>query len=72
MNKYHAQRTVADGRTFASKKEAARWCELRLLDEYEGYQTDGVGDQLLERRVRKLLPESFTRLYGDLDRDKNM
>lgn len=32
MNKYHAKPTVVDGRRFASRKEAARYCELRLLE----------------------------------------
>lgn len=31
-NKYRAQKTVVDGITFDSKKEAKRWCELRLLE----------------------------------------
>lgn len=30
-HKYHAQPTVVDGHRFASKKEANRFCELRLL-----------------------------------------
>ena len=32
MNKYHAKPTFVDGRRFASRKEAARYCELRLLE----------------------------------------
>ena len=32
MNKYHAKPTFVDGRRFASQKEAARYCELRLLE----------------------------------------
>ena len=31
-NKYHAKKTVIDGITFASKKEAKRWAELCLLE----------------------------------------
>jgi len=31
MNKYHAARTEVDGIVFASKAEAARYCELKLL-----------------------------------------
>lgn len=31
MNKYNAHRTIVDGVTFASKKEARRYGELRLL-----------------------------------------
>jgi dsDNA-binding SOS-regulon protein len=30
-NKYNAKKTVVDGITFHSKKEADRYCELRLL-----------------------------------------
>ena len=32
MNKYGAKKTVVDGITFDSKREAARWKELRLLE----------------------------------------
>lgn len=32
MNKYNAQKTVIDGVTFASAKEAKRYSELRLLE----------------------------------------
>ena len=32
MNKYHAKPTFVDGRRFASRKEAGRYCELRLLE----------------------------------------
>ncbi len=32
MSKYSAIKTVIDGITFASKKEAGRYSELRLLD----------------------------------------
>jgi hypothetical protein len=32
MSKYHAQKTVVDGITFASKKEARRYGELKLLE----------------------------------------
>tara|TARA_A100001015_G_C14988563_1_gene712687 strand:- start:675 stop:992 length:318 start_codon:yes stop_codon:yes gene_type:complete len=31
MNKYRNKKTVIDGITFASKREAARYCELILL-----------------------------------------
>lgn len=30
-NKYHAVRTVVDNLTFDSKRESARYCELKLL-----------------------------------------
>jgi len=32
MNKYHARKTAVDGRTFDSKKEAERYCELKLME----------------------------------------
>ena len=32
MNKYHAKPTFVEGRRFASRKEAARYSELRLLE----------------------------------------
>lgn len=32
-NKYHNQKVVVNGITFDSKKEAARWQELRLLEQ---------------------------------------
>lgn len=32
MNKYGARKTEVDGIVFDSKKEATRWCELRLLE----------------------------------------
>ena len=32
MNKYHAQKVTIDGKTFDSRKEANRWCELRILE----------------------------------------
>lgn len=31
-NKYNAKKTVVDGITFDSKKEASRWLELKLLE----------------------------------------
>lgn len=31
MHKYHAKKTTVDGITFASKKEAARYQELKIL-----------------------------------------
>lgn len=32
MSKYHAKKTTVDGITFDSKKEAERYCELKLLE----------------------------------------
>lgn len=31
-SKYRAVKTEVDGMTFASKKEAARYCELKMLE----------------------------------------
>ncbi|MDR3243256.1 MAG: DUF1064 domain-containing protein [Elusimicrobiota bacterium] len=33
IHKYHAQKTEIDGITFASKKEARRYAELKLLEQ---------------------------------------
>ena len=41
MNKYHNKKTVIDGITFDSGKEASRYCELKLLQkagEIQGLQ----------------------------------
>ena len=32
MSKYHSKKTTVDGITFDSKKEANRYCELKLLE----------------------------------------
>ena len=32
VNKYRAKKTVIDGITFDSKKEAARYCQLKILE----------------------------------------
>jgi hypothetical protein len=32
MSKYHSKKVVVDGITFDSKKEANRYCELKLLE----------------------------------------
>lgn len=32
MSKYHSKKTVVDGIEFMSKKEAERYCELKLLE----------------------------------------
>lgn len=50
MSKYNAKKTMVDGLVFDSKREAARWCELKLL-ERGGEITD------LRRQVRyRLIP----------------
>lgn len=43
-NKYGAQPTVVDGIRFASKREARRWQELKLLE--KGKQISGLRRQL--------------------------
>lgn len=48
MSKYHAKKTVVDGITFDSKKEAKRWQELRQLE-----QTGQING--LKRQVEFLL-----------------
>ena len=32
MSKYHNKRTMVDGIEFQSKREAERWCELKLME----------------------------------------
>lgn len=44
-NKYNSRKTVVDGITFDSKKEAVRWAELKLM-ERAGFVSD------LKRQVR--------------------
>jgi hypothetical protein len=39
INKYHNRKTTVDGVTFDSKREADRYCELRLLERC-GYITN--------------------------------
>ncbi len=34
-----------------------------LADEYKGFKKDEVADELLARRVKQILPNSFQRLY---------
>lgn len=36
---------------------------IKLLEEYKGYQKDGVADELLSRRLKEILPNSFSKLY---------
>lgn len=35
----------------------------KLLEEYEGCKRDDAADEMLARRVKQILPNSFTRLY---------
>jgi hypothetical protein len=51
-NKYHNKKTVVDGITFDSKREAERYCDLRLLEK-------GKVIENLERQKRfELIPKS--------------
>ena len=34
-----------------------------LLEEYGGFEADDVADEMLSRRVKQILPKSFTKLY---------
>lgn len=51
-SKYHAKKTVVDGITFDSKKEARRWQELKLLE-----RAGSIND--LKRQVRYELIPAF-------------
>ncbi len=53
MNKYHNRRTVIDGITFDSKKEANYYCKLKLL-------VAGKVVKDFERQVEFVLQEKFT------------
>ncbi len=49
-SKYHAQKTVVGGITFDSKREAARWQELKLMEKAGAIQN-------LQRQVKyELIP----------------
>ena len=36
-----------------------------LLEEYGGFEADEVADEMLSRRVKQILPKSFTKLYQE-------
>lgn len=36
-----------------------------LLEEYGGFETDDVADEMLSRRPKQILPKSFTKLYSE-------
>lgn len=36
---------------------------LELIDYYKSFEDDEVGDEVLTRRVKKILPNTFTTLY---------
>lgn len=35
----------------------------KIIDEYGGYKADDVADEILERRIKQILPNTFTGLY---------
>lgn len=52
-SKYHSKKVTINGETFDSKKEANRWCELRLLE-----RAGKIED--LQRQVKfELLPAQY-------------
>lgn len=51
MSKYHATRTVVDGITFDSKREAARYAELKLM------QRAGLISDLRRQVKYELIPK---------------
>lgn len=60
-NKYRNKKTVIDGFTFDSKKEANRYCELKLLKK--------AGEiEFLELQPRYLLQERFKDYSGKIQR----
>lgn len=58
FNKFRAKRTVVDGVTFASKREADRYCQLRTMERV------GVIQGLELQPIFELLP-SFTAAHGE-------
>lgn len=36
---------------------------MQLLEEYKGYQKDDAADELLAKRLKEILPNSFKKLY---------
>ena len=61
-SKYRAVKTTIDGVTFASKKEAARYVELRLCEKY-GYISN------LELQPKYVLIAKFTTQSGEKIRE---
>lgn len=47
MSKYHSKRTIVDGISFASKKEAKRYGELKLLQ-----RSGQIADLKLQSKIR--------------------
>ena len=64
MSKYHSKKVTIDGITFDSKKEANRWCELRLLERA------GQIQHLERQKVFELIPTQ-REILPELDRYGN-
>lgn len=60
-SKYRAQKTVVDGIKFDSKREAERYCELKLLEKAKEIRN-------LELQPRFLLQDKFVDKYGKTHR----
>jgi len=59
MSKYHSRKITLDGQTFDSKKEYARWCDLKLLE-----RVGKIRD--LQRQVKfVLIPAQFESVWDD-------
>lgn len=64
MNKYHNEPTVYDGIRFASKREAGRWQELKLLERA------GEISELKRQQSFRLIP-ALRKPSGGLQRSTN-
>ena len=70
-SKYHARKTVVDGITFDSKREAKRYGELKLLDIADFTYTDAkTGEEIVEdckgyrTDIYRLKSKIFAHKYG--------
>lgn len=60
-SKYNAKKTIVDGHPFDSKREAERYCELKLLE-----RGNEIRDLVLQPRF--LLQDKFVDKQGDTHR----
>lgn len=60
-NKYNAKKTIVDGHPFDSKREAERYCELKLLEKAKEIRN-------LELQPRFLLQNKFKDKQGNTHR----
>lgn len=58
-NKHHAVITIVDGEKFHSKKEADRWCELRIAEK------KGLISNLRRQVPYELIPAQYEEVYID-------